>query len=410
VFSHSTKLLDKSPPSWDAISHDIYRCDAVLPSSWRCTKKVVALVLHVDTLAGDRIYLYRLAIRSGYPLMSRDEDPMRAFRGSMRRMLFLIGLLVLVPSLGLFFYATWPIGRTILLSDVSPAACTPPPGWVAYIARGTDTVYDLAARTNTTIEQIQKVNCLVDASLIYDGQVLFLPSGAIVPSTTPIPPPPTPIPSALPTPTLPPTLSQSPVPPVLEARILEVEFPPRLRLGDTDTIRLALRPKTTAPGTTTIEVTIEGVGHVATPQSVSIPAPYQTHNITGHVQVVQMKGLEITSTKPDIQPVRPGESTEWYWLVEPQQLGEQRVIISFVIEYTPKNPGDVQLQPLSVPLSPLTLTIVTVLGMTAVEARILSGIGVSISTLAGLLALWKQLQELLGRSGGKQVKPKRRGK
>ncbi len=78
--------------------------------------------------------------------------------------------------------------------EIAPQAVgcpPPPPGWVAHTVLSSDTIYDLANSTNSTIEQIQAVNCLADPSLIYDGQVIFVPSGTLpLPPDTAVPAPP----------------------------------------------------------------------------------------------------------------------------------------------------------------------------------------------------------------------------
>lgn len=63
--------------------------------------------------------------------------------------------------------------------DTSPTAatCTPalPPGWVSYRIQTGDTLSGLAARTNSTLEQLLTVNCLSDPRLIIVGQEIYLP-------------------------------------------------------------------------------------------------------------------------------------------------------------------------------------------------------------------------------------------
>jgi LysM repeat protein len=77
----------------------------------------------------------------------------------------------------------------------APEVCTPPANWVIYTVQVNDTLYSLATRTATTVQQVQRANCL-DDTLIFAGQRLYLPytppprpTAIIPPSRTPSPVP-----------------------------------------------------------------------------------------------------------------------------------------------------------------------------------------------------------------------------
>ncbi|MBN1287763.1 MAG: LysM peptidoglycan-binding domain-containing protein [Anaerolineae bacterium] len=56
-------------------------------------------------------------------------------------------------------------------------ACEPPPaGWVQYTVRQGDSLYALSRRFGTTVEALQRANCLAGAR-IYAGQRLWTPPG-----------------------------------------------------------------------------------------------------------------------------------------------------------------------------------------------------------------------------------------
>ncbi|MBK9051973.1 MAG: LysM peptidoglycan-binding domain-containing protein [Chloroflexi bacterium] len=80
---------------------------------------------------------------------------------------------------------TTPI-TTLVITPGNSIACqvTPPGWWLPYTVRGGDTVGRLAQTTNTTIAEIQRVNCLPDPNRIFIGQILYLPP---FPAVTPIP-------------------------------------------------------------------------------------------------------------------------------------------------------------------------------------------------------------------------------
>jgi len=78
---------------------------------------------------------------------------------------------------------TATIANNAPLPSATPSpACGPPAGWVIYTVQVNDTLFSLARRTNTTVEQIQHANCLND-TLIYAGQPLYLP---FIPPSPPV--------------------------------------------------------------------------------------------------------------------------------------------------------------------------------------------------------------------------------
>lgn len=95
---------------------------------------------------------------------------------------------------------TSPPATAVPTSPPAPTKtpCGPPAGWVAYTVRVGDTLYSLAKRTNTTVPQIQRANCL-NSTVILSGQPLYLPfspptptiAATAVPPTKPPAPPPT---------------------------------------------------------------------------------------------------------------------------------------------------------------------------------------------------------------------------
>lgn len=74
-----------------------------------------------------------------------------------------------------------------------PAPSCRPAGWVGHTVQPSDTLYDLAISTNTTIEQLQQANCMDGRTTIYDGETLSIPfepgsPPTDVPQPTPVQP------------------------------------------------------------------------------------------------------------------------------------------------------------------------------------------------------------------------------
>jgi LysM repeat protein len=80
--------------------------------------------------------------------------------------------------------------------------CQPPPTWVAYAVKPGDTLNVLAERTNVSVNDLQRVNCL-DTFTLQVGQTVYLPftppTSTVTPTPTPKTPTPTPTPTGTPT-------------------------------------------------------------------------------------------------------------------------------------------------------------------------------------------------------------------
>lgn len=104
----------------------------------------------------------------------------------------------------------------------TPVPCGPPTGWVVYLVRPGDTLYQLSQAYGVTVAELRQANCLT-SSLIRTGQRLYVPpwatrtpsptlSGTPTPTVTPLhtptwtPSPPTP---SLPTATSSPTATST---------------------------------------------------------------------------------------------------------------------------------------------------------------------------------------------------------
>jgi LysM repeat protein len=84
--------------------------------------------------------------------------------------------------------ATPLVSPTSSQTPLPPPFCPPPPGWISMMVLPGDTLASIAARYQTTPQELGQANCLLTESLI-PGSTLFVPP---LPTLTPIPcgPPP----------------------------------------------------------------------------------------------------------------------------------------------------------------------------------------------------------------------------
>lgn len=143
-------------------------------------------------------------------------------------------------------------------------------------------------------------------------------------------------PSALPTQGLPvPTQAVAAIPRIPEKRLLTLEFPPKIRAGDSDLIRLTLEVDDLGNITPTAEID----GHEVSGEVIEIPDLYETHNIIAESRL-DMAGGQIIPTELISEPLLRGESVTFYWSISAEDAGEYRGIVWLYLRFLPKEGGE----------------------------------------------------------------------
>ncbi len=129
-----------------------------------------------------------------------------------------------------------------------------------------------------------------------------------------------PPPEALPT-VVPPT-------PVVEPHMLELEWPPRLRLGDSDFVRLTLTPLTDG-----YTVTTEFSDHTTVTESVQVP--HESGYELAAIARLDGVAFEISPEAEQEYTLTPGQPVTWRWSLQPRQAGQQRLSITLLLHWIP---------------------------------------------------------------------------
>jgi len=132
-----------------------------------------------------------------------------------------------------------------------PFQCGRPAGWTTYVIRHGDTLYNIAQRYYTTVDQLQRANCL-SSTVIRVGRIIYVPNRA---TRTPYP-----------TMTARPTYTLSPVAPTTQIPITMTAVPPT-------TIAPTTLAPTTAIPTTAIPTTLMPTTVVPTTIAPTEPPP-----------------------------------------------------------------------------------------------------------------------------------------
>jgi hypothetical protein len=124
--------------------------------------------------------------------------------------------------------------------------------------------------------------------------------------------------------------------PLIEKRVIELEWPARLRLGESDVLRLALVPS--EDGYT---ARAEFQEHPLATQDIQLkhPSGYTLYGIARLHGV----GFEIAPTGDQRRIIPPGEAVSWRWSLSARQAGQQRLSLELGLRWEPDpaSPGPV---------------------------------------------------------------------
>jgi len=199
---------------------------------------------------------------------------------------------------------------------------------------------------------------------------------------------------AHPTQNLPPaTQAATAVPAIPEQRRLTLEFPPKIRAGDADVVRLTLEMDEFGNLTPTAEIE----GNEITGETVEIPNLFETHTIIAESRLT-MAGLEVLPAEMISEPLLPGEKVTFYWSLSPAEAGKYRGTVWLYLRFIPKDGSAETRRTLSAQLIEIEAT--TFLGFKAGPARAVGAVGSFIGALLAfpfaddaLKFLWKKMKK-----------------
>jgi hypothetical protein len=188
-----------------------------------------------------------------------------------------------------------------------------------------------------------------------------------------------------------------PQPAVVESRMLTVEFPPQIRAGDSDIIRLTLEVDERG----SLTATAETAGNVTQGEIIHIPNIYDTHNVVAEARF-DMAGVQINPPGSISESLRPGEKLNFYWSVRAEDVGIYRGTLWFYLRFVPLEGGPEQRQALSA--QKIEIEAVNFLGLKAQPARWLGAFGAVISTVLGMPFLEETFKWLWRRTRSRVAK------
>ena len=199
-----------------------------------------------------------------------------------------------------------------------------------------------------------------------------------------------PLPSVLPT-GLP---AFTPQPAINESRRLTLEFPPTIRAGDSDIVRLTLEVDELG----NITPTAQFEGNVVTGEIIQFPDLYESHHVVAESRF-DIAGVEIQPTDLINVPLEKGQTATFRWSIRPSDVGVYRGTIWLYLRFVDKLNG--QESRLTVSAQIVEIEAVNLVGLSGSAARTAGFIGSIVGTVIGFPFLEDIIKFLYSKRRGK---------
>jgi hypothetical protein len=193
----------------------------------------------------------------------------------------------------------------------------------------------------------------------------------------------------------PPSVAPSPPPAtrppaIPERRRLTLEYPSRIRAGDSDVVRLTLEVDDLGNVTPTAQFG----GDVITGEVVEIPDLYETHNVIAEARF-DVAGLQVSPLDLISQTLSRGQAVSFFWSVRPEESGTYRGTVWFYLRFVDKVSGEESQRTVSAQL--VEIEAVNLLGLPANLVRTAGGVGSVIGAVVGFPFFEDIVKFILGR-------------
>lgn len=272
-----------------------------------------------------------------------------------RRIIGIISLIMLVLSLAALIYSFLPSPTKVNRQNISPQDMElPQRNALPVLLMGVADVTRKRKRTTRMLPVIFACGILLSACAAPAAArptEARKPPQASQPTAAPRPtaavattaqPMPAPTQSSAATPTKEPQeRGGAPVRPP-ESRVIELQYPARIYLGDTPSITLTL---VVSPDGTYLTPTAKAASGQVVSDPIKIENLYNTHNVTA-IATLESVGFKIDHAGAWEQPMTPGQDVKWIWTVNPDSEGVKTFKILLQLRYVPKQSGETLNKPL----------------------------------------------------------------
>lgn len=188
--------------------------------------------------------------------------------------------------------------------------------------------------------------------------------------------------------------TSQPQPALPERRYLTLEFPPRMRAGDSQIVRLTLEVDDRG----NIIPTAEVEGNVVTGEVIEIPNLYESHHVVAEARF-DMAGMEVRPSELISAPISQGQTAIFYWSIRPAETGIYRGTVWLYLRFVDRSSGEESRKAISVQI--VEIQAVNLLGVSANLARATGMLGSVIGTILGF-PFFEDILKLLFRKLGRK--------
>ncbi len=199
----------------------------------------------------------------------------------------------------------------------------------------------------------------------------MLACGGLAPSASAVAPVPTSVVS-----TSQPSINSTAQPAIPERRYLALEYPPRIRAGDSDIVRLTLNMDDA--GNITPTAVIEG--NVVTGEVIEIPNLYETHHVVVEASF-DIAGVQVSPPDLSSQTLSPGQSVMFFWSIRPAEVGTYRGTVWLFLRFVDKVSGEESRRAVSAQM--VEIEAVNLFGVPARVVRTVGGVGSVVGAVVG---------------------------
>jgi len=168
----------------------------------------------------------------------------------------------------------------------------------------------------------------------------------------------------------------TPQPAIPERRRLTLEFPPRIRAGDSELVRLTLEVDDLGNVTPTAEIG----GNVVTGEVIEIPNLYETHHVVAEARF-DIAGMEVRPPELISVPLAQGHAARFHWSIRPQEVGLYHGTIWLYLRFVDKSNGEESRKTVSAQI--VEIEAVNLLGLSGAFARFTGVVGSIVGTVIG---------------------------
>jgi hypothetical protein len=187
----------------------------------------------------------------------------------------------------------------------------------------------------------------------------------------------------------------TPQPALPERRRLTLEFPPTIRAGDSDLVRLTLKMDDLGNLTPTAQIE----GNVVTGEIVQIPNLYDSHHVIAEARF-DLAGMEIRPAELVSEPLSPGNPVTFLWSVHAPNTGVYRGTVWLYLRFVEKQTGEQSRKTISAQI--VEIEAVNLLGLSGEFARTTGVIGSVVGVVIGFPFLEDLVKLIFRRQNGRK--------